>query len=121
MNIQIPKKPTDSMLTDEQWLAVQAEPAGDILVSASAGSGKTRVLIERLMRKIIGGTDISNVLVVTFTEKAAQEMKDRLERQIEEKLAQIKRGGEAAGSPKLYQHLEEQLLFAGKFARSFTI
>lgn len=110
MNIQIPKKPTDSMLTDEQWLAVQAEPAGDILVSASAGSGKTRVLIERLMRKIIGGTDISNVLVVTFTEKAAQEMKDRLERQIEEKLAQIKRGGEAAGSPKLYQHLEEQLL-----------
>ena len=52
---------------------------GNILISASAGSGKTFVMIERLIRLIVEKkTKVKNVLCVTFTESAAREMKEKL-------------------------------------------
>ena len=64
--------------TDEQRNAIMRDK-GNILVSASAGSGKTFVMIERLIRLIIDEkTDVENVLAVTFTQLAAQEMKTKL-------------------------------------------
>ena len=59
----------------------------NILVAASAGSGKTTVLIERLIQKILGGASVANFLIVTFTNAAAQEMRERLELAIEKRLA----------------------------------
>lgn len=50
----------------------------DLLISAGAGSGKTATLTERIIRKIIGGADISRMLVVTFTKEAANELKSRI-------------------------------------------
>ncbi|GKQ42680.1 ATP-dependent helicase/nuclease subunit A [Companilactobacillus sp. RD055328] len=50
----------------------------DILVSAAAGSGKTTILIERVITKIMNGQDVDKLLIVTFTKLAAKEMKDRL-------------------------------------------
>lgn len=50
----------------------------DILVSASAGSGKTTVLVERVLQKILKGTSIDHLLIVTFTKAAASEMKNRI-------------------------------------------
>lgn len=50
----------------------------DILVSASAGSGKTAVMIERALRQIERGAKIDRMLIVTFTKAAAAEMKARL-------------------------------------------
>lgn len=50
----------------------------DILVSAAAGSGKTTILIERVIEKILNGQDVDKLLIVTFTKLAAKEMKDRL-------------------------------------------
>ena len=50
----------------------------DILISAGAGSGKTATLTERIIRKILGGSDITKMLVVTFTKEAANELKSRI-------------------------------------------
>ena len=58
----------------------------DILVSAAAGSGKTAVLSERVLNKLLSGHDITEFLVVTFTNAAAAEMKERISRKISEKI-----------------------------------
>ncbi len=63
-------------LTAEQQAAVSSR--GQVIVSASAGSGKTFVMIERLVSLILGGADVREVLAVTFTNKAAAQMRDRL-------------------------------------------
>ena len=49
-----------------------------MLVSASAGTGKTTVMIARIARLIADGADVSQLVVVTFTNLAAAEMKTRL-------------------------------------------
>lgn len=71
--------------TSEQNQAIH-ESGHNILVSASAGSGKTMVLVERIMNKINGGTDITDLLVVTFTKAAASEMKERIQKKIQENI-----------------------------------
>ena len=52
-------------MTEEQQLAVSSR--GRVIVSASAGSGKTFVMIERLVALILGGEDVRHILAVTFT------------------------------------------------------
>lgn len=56
----------------------------DILVSASAGSGKTTVLVQRVLNEILSGTSVDQLLIVTFTKAAADEMKQRIKAQINE-------------------------------------
>ena len=51
--------------TEEQTAALEAR--GKAIVSASAGSGKTTVMIEKIVRLILGGADVSEILAVTFT------------------------------------------------------
>lgn len=64
--------------TKEQTQAIN-EKGRNILVAAAAGSGKTTVLVERIINKIINQKiDITNILVVTFTKAAAAEMKARI-------------------------------------------
>lgn len=64
--------------TAEQSRAIAAD--GDILVSAGAGSGKTAVLTERIVRLVREGMDVKELLCVTFTTAAANEMRKRIER-----------------------------------------
>ena len=64
-------------LTAAQRLARDIENC-DVIVSAGAGSGKTTVLTERLVRKIAEGNDINDYLVVTFMRAAAADMKSKL-------------------------------------------
>lgn len=63
-------------LTDEQRDAIGTR--GRVIVSASAGSGKTFVMINRLVDLVLNGADVQNVLALTFTNKAAAQMRDRL-------------------------------------------
>ena len=74
-------------LTREQRAAVE-DRGGDLLVSAAAGSGKTRVLVERLMGYVEQGEDIDRFLVITFTNAAAAELRDRVAGAIHARLAQ---------------------------------
>ncbi|MCI8346921.1 MAG: UvrD-helicase domain-containing protein [Bacilli bacterium] len=63
--------------TKEQLDAIHLE-GNNIIVSAGAGSGKTAVLSERVLRKIDDGISINQILILTFTNAAAKEMKDRI-------------------------------------------
>lgn len=64
--------------TPEQQAAIQER--GKVIVSASAGSGKTFVMINRLVSLVLSGVSVKNVLVLTFTNKAAAQMRDKLRR-----------------------------------------
>ena len=67
--------------TKEQSLAIY-ESGKNIIVSAGAGSGKTAVLSERVLKKIENGIDIDRLLILTFTKAAASEMKNRIRKKI---------------------------------------
>ena len=71
--------------TPEQLAAIEAR--GKVIVSASAGSGKTSVMIEKICRYLISGGDLDNVLAVTFTKKAAGQIKEKLRSALIKKLA----------------------------------
>ena len=75
--------------TSKQLSAIRARNRS-VLVSAAAGSGKTAVLIERIMAMLREGQDIQRMLVVTFTRAAASEMRERLMRTLTQEAAQNK-------------------------------
>lgn len=54
----------------------------DVVVSAAAGSGKTAVMVQRAIEQILAGTDVSRILMVTFTNAAAAEMKRRIKNRL---------------------------------------
>jgi DNA helicase II / ATP-dependent DNA helicase PcrA len=63
-------------LNDEQWLSITAK--SPVMVNASAGAGKTRCLVSKIRYLIDAGVKPLNICTVTFTNKAAKEMKERL-------------------------------------------
>src|SRR4051812_44926268 len=83
----MPAKPKGAKWTDDQWLGISTV-GKSVLVSAAAGSGKTAVLAERCAFLVCDAKppcDVDELLVVTFTEAAAAEMKSRIERQLNER------------------------------------
>ena len=74
----------------------------NILVSASAGSGKTFVMAERILDQLARGVEISQLFISTFTVKAATELKERLEKKISQQIQESR-------DVDLKQHLGRQL------------
>ena len=87
----------DKAFLGGQKLALEAE--GNVLVSASAGSGKTTVLTERITRLVAAGQDVRRLCVMTFSKAAAAEMKNR----IVKNLYALMRNGD---QPQIYRQLE---------------
>lgn len=69
--------------TEDQKNAIY-ESGKNIIVSAGAGSGKTAVLTERVLEKVKSGININELLILTFTNAAAKEMKDRIRKELKE-------------------------------------
>lgn len=74
-------------LTTAQRQAVE-NTGGPLLVSAAAGAGKTRVLVERLMDRVRAGADVDRFLIITFTNAAAAELRGRISQELGKLLAQ---------------------------------
>ncbi len=71
-------------LNTSQVAAVEAE--GEVFVSAGAGTGKTAVLVERFVRAVCDqGLDVASVLVITYTRKAAGELRSRIRSALNER------------------------------------
>ena len=79
--------------TEEQHAAIEAP--GLVFVSAGAGTGKTTVLVERFVRAVEAGVDVASILVITYTDRAAAELRTR----IRARLAQL-------GRPELIRDLD---------------
>src|SRR5690349_16203814 len=67
------------------------DPSQNVVLEASAGTGKTRVLVERYVNLLLAGVDPDNILAITFTRKAAAEMRQRIVERLREagRLSQI--------------------------------
>ncbi|ORO66905.1 helicase-exonuclease AddAB subunit AddA [Streptococcus oralis] len=87
--------------TAEQIQAIYTS-GQNILVSASAGSGKTFVMAERILDQLARGVEISQLFISTFTVKAATELKERLEKKISQQIQET-------DDVDLKQHLGRQL------------
>ena len=85
--------------TDEQARAIDAR-GGNLLLSAAAGSGKTTVLVARVMKLIEEGARIDRMLVVTFTNAAASDMRAKLSK----KLAEAAAAGDARCRAREHHH-----------------
>ena len=71
---------------DAQKLAIEHKE-GPMLVIAGPGSGKTAVLVQRVKKLVEQGVNPSNILVITFTKAAANEMKQRFEKELEQDIS----------------------------------
>ncbi len=85
-------------LTEKQARAVETKTQ-NVLVSAAAGSGKTSVLAKRVARIIENGGDVRSMLVMTFTNAAAAEMRQRIARELREE-------GTRSGDRRLHDQAE---------------
>ena len=67
-----------SSLPDAAARLFAADPARNVVLEASAGTGKTTVLVARYVNLLRAGVDPSNILAITFTRQAAAEMRERI-------------------------------------------
>ena len=83
-------------LTDQQGKALQLEK--HISVTANAGSGKTRVLVERYVAAVRDGAGVGQILCLTFTEKAAFELRQKIGERINSEFASARKNGDPAAA-----------------------
>ena len=110
----------------EAFYAIACDPARSVAVEACAGAGKTWMLVSRMLRALLDGCAPHEILAITFTKKAAGEMRQRLQewleqfshKPLEELTAElIARGISPQGAlekREALQNLYRQLLEAGR-------
>jgi ATP-dependent helicase/nuclease subunit A len=93
--------PRDLRDADARRLAV--DPTRNVALEASAGTGKTRVLVDRYIGLLLAGVKPRHILAVTFTRKAAAEMRQRILQEL------ARRHAEGAISGELWREIRETL------------
>lgn len=76
--VRTPLSPVDPPLLDARQRAVVDHGRGPLLVLAGPGTGKTTTLVEAVAARVAAGTDPERILVLTFSRKAAVELRDRM-------------------------------------------
>ena len=90
----IVERPSSSVeLTDAAARSRAVDPAHNVVLEASAGTGKTHVLVDRYLNLLSHGVDPANILAITFTRKAAAEMRGRI-------LSELRKRADAEGPDK---------------------
>lgn len=97
------------MFTREQCLALLTDR--HIAVTANAGSGKTTVLVERYVRLLLEGVDIRSIVAITFTRKAAAEMRIRVATRLEQEYNKMLEKGDERATSRI-RKLRERLNIA---------
>ena len=72
---------------DKTFIRLACDPARSVIIEACAGSGKTWLLVSRMLRLLLAGAEPAELLAITFTRKAAQEMRERLLNLLHERIA----------------------------------
>jgi ATP-dependent helicase/nuclease subunit A len=110
----------------EAFYAIACDPARSVAVEACAGAGKTWMLVSRMLRALLDGSAPHEILAITFTKKAAGEMRQRLQEwleqfahaapeDLEKELVARGIGVEAArGKREQLRNLYRQLLASGR-------
>ena len=65
-------------VTSQNFYAIACDPQRSVAVEACAGAGKTWMLVSRILRALLAGSEAHEILAITFTKKAAGEMRQRL-------------------------------------------
>ena len=105
-----------AVLNEQQFAVVGSRP-GPALVIAGAGSGKTRTLTHRVAYLLDKGVDAASILLLTFTNKAAREMLERVEQLVPGDIRTLWSGTfHSVGNRILRRHAEEL-----GYTRSFSI
>ncbi|MGE0392769.1 MAG: UvrD-helicase domain-containing protein, partial [Vicinamibacterales bacterium] len=73
-----PALPPEVVEQDAAARRAAVDPRRNVALQASAGTGKTRVLVDRFVNLLQAGVDPANILAITFTRKAAAEMRERI-------------------------------------------
>lgn len=69
-------------VTGAEFYAIACDPSRPVVVEACAGAGKTWMLVARILRALLDGARPQDLLAITFTRKAAGEMRDRVESEL---------------------------------------
>jgi ATP-dependent helicase/nuclease subunit A len=97
-----PKGQSLESLPDAAARQRAVDPAHNVFLEASAGTGKTHVLVDRYLNLLSRGVDPANILAITFTRKAAAEMRARI-------LSELRKRAEASGlDQKLWRDMRER-------------
>jgi DNA helicase-2/ATP-dependent DNA helicase PcrA len=101
---------------NEEQLAAVMHPGGPMLVLAGAGSGKTRTLVYRVCRLIEDGVPPGKILLLTFTNKAAHEMLDRVERLGQAGIGRVMGGTFHSAGHRILRRYAESIGYAPRFS-----
>jgi ATP-dependent helicase/nuclease subunit A len=74
----------DGPIDESEFTRRACDPRASVVVEACAGSGKTWLLVGRIVRLLLAGADPGEILAITFTRRAAQQMRERLLKDLQE-------------------------------------
>ena len=99
-----------------QQLEVVLHPGGPMLVLAGAGTGKTRTLVYRVCRLVEDGVPPDRILLLTFTNKAAREMLDRVETLVERGARRVMGGTFHSAGHRILRRYAELVGYTPRFS-----